>query len=162
MTTPTPSLTSEERIQAEGLLQQAPVAFVAMVEGPRPYVVPMNYAYEPARGNAPARLYLHSGPGRKSRALAANPRVCVAVTADAAFDQGSSPCEDGFSFRSVIVEGQTTLLEALGDRQSALRAIVAKYDPGAAEVLFNEAALAKTLIYAVAVDSLTYKERPRD
>ena len=147
-------LTPEERRSADELLRRAPFAFVAMVEESGPYVVPMNFAY------APGRLYLHTGPGRKSAALAADPRVCVAVTMDEAYEQGASPCKDGYSFKGVIAEGWAKLLEEHTERQAALQAIVAKYDPAAAGEPLEEAAVTKTLVYAVIIDTLTYRELP--
>jgi nitroimidazol reductase NimA-like FMN-containing flavoprotein (pyridoxamine 5'-phosphate oxidase superfamily) len=146
-------LTPEERKSADDLLYRAPFAFVAMVESTGPYVVPMNFAY------APGRLFLHTGPGRKSAALAADPRVCVAITRDEAFDQGTTPCKDGYAFRAVIVEGCARLLDNHAEREEALRAIVNKYDPAAVDAPFEETALDKTLVYAVIIDELSYKER---
>lgn len=155
---------------AEELLRNTPSAYVAMTESAGPYVVPMNFAYKPGAGGssdaadaypAPRRLYLHTGPGRKSRALAADPRVCIAMVADVTFDQGPSPCEDGFSYRSVLVEGRARLLEDQGEREAALREIVAKYDPDAAETPFDERPLAQTLVYEITIETLSYRERPR-
>jgi nitroimidazol reductase NimA-like FMN-containing flavoprotein (pyridoxamine 5'-phosphate oxidase superfamily) len=184
-----PSLSAPDRAQAEAILREAPFAYVAAVErsGPaepapagaapaaaRPYVVPMNFAYEPATapGEAPSeapgddapdlgRLYLHTGEGRKSAALTGNPRVCIAIAADAAFNQGATPCDDGFAFRSVLVEGRATLLEDRAERERALRAVVMKHDPEAAEMPFAEETLAATLVYAVSIEALSYKTRPR-
>ncbi len=81
------------------MLRDAPFAYLAMVEPGGPYVVPLNFVYV-AGGPAQqldGRIYFHTGEGRKTEALAADPRVCLAVTAGAAFDQGDSPCADGFS-----------------------------------------------------------------
>jgi nitroimidazol reductase NimA-like FMN-containing flavoprotein (pyridoxamine 5'-phosphate oxidase superfamily) len=171
-----PHLTPDERMRAEALLREAPLAFVAVVESAglkgnaRPYVVPMNFAYEPAgaRLDAPAEapdylglLFLHTGQGRKTEALAGNPRVCVVVTADESFDRGATPCQDGFAFRSVLLEGRALLLEDESQREEALRSIVAKYDPLAAAHPFAQDALAGTLVYAIIIDALGYKEHPR-
>lgn len=175
-----PSLSAADRALAEALLREAPFAYVAMVEnsgpagaGPeaaQPYVVPINFAYEPAEtsnaatGDSPrylGRLYLHTGEGRKSEALAQNPRVCVAITADAAFYQGPSPCEDGFSFQSVLAEGRVALLRDRPQREKALRAIVAKYDPHSSGLPFAEGALAETLTYSVNIETLSYRALPR-
>jgi hypothetical protein len=38
---------------------------------------------------------------------------------------------------------------------------VMKYDESTAELPFEEATLAQTLVYAVAIDTLSYRERPR-
>lgn len=178
-------LSPADQSLAEALLRQAPFAHVAMVEGTapaapapagavsagaKPYVVPMNFAYEATAAPAeapgeslrdPGRLYLHTGEGRKSEALTQSPRVCVAITAEAAFDQGPRPCEDGFSFRSVLVEGRATLLTDRNERDRALRAIVAKYDPDAVDVPFAEHTLAETLVYAVSIETMSYRALPR-
>lgn len=148
-------LTPQQRRDADALLYGAPFAFVAMSESKGPYVVPMNFAY------VPGRIYLHTGPGRKSEALAANPRVCVAITMDEVFEQGPTPCKDGFAYRAVIVEGWAHLLEGHEERQTALRTIVEKYDPAAVDAPLDEKAFANTLVYAVIVEEFSYKERPR-
>ncbi len=128
-------------------------------------MVPMNFAYVPGDGPAsgagapPGRLVFHTGPGRKSAALELDPYVCVAVTADGTFVQGPSPCEDGFSFRSVLLEGRARLIEDPGERDRALRAIVAKHDPEGVTKPFDEAALARTLVYTVEIDTISYRER---
>ena len=115
MSTQTRELTAEEWTKAEALLRDAPFAFVAMIDpsdGARPYVVPVNFAYEPpprapatrqgASAGRPGRVVFHTGPGRKSAALAANPRVTVAVTGGESYVQGATPCSDGYAFRSVL------------------------------------------------------------
>jgi len=139
------------------VLADAPYASVAMVDTDRPYVVPMNFACDLPAG----RLYLHTGPGRKSAALTRNPRVCVVVAVDTSFDQGSTPCSDGFAFRSVMVEGGATLMEDSTERETALRAIVGKYDPGAAGEPFDADVLAQTLVYTVDMETVSYRELPR-
>jgi len=148
-------LTPEERKRADALLYGAPFAFVAMSETTGPYVVPMNFAY------VPGRIYLHTGPGRKSAALASNSRVCLAITTDEVFDKGPTPCKDGFAYRAVIVEGWAHLLEEPEERETALRAIVEKYDPAAVDSPLDAKALFNTLVYAVIVDEFSYRERPR-
>jgi nitroimidazol reductase NimA-like FMN-containing flavoprotein (pyridoxamine 5'-phosphate oxidase superfamily) len=167
---------SKDVLRAEALLHAAPLAFVSFVEADAPYVVPLNFAYVPARPEtyAPDRvpgppqspgpygqLVLHSGPGRKANALARNPRVCIAVVSGAAFVRDVTPCQHGFAFRSVLMEGHATLLEDPIQRQQALRSLVMKYDESTAELPFEEATLAQTLVYAVAIDTLSYRERPR-
>lgn len=154
MNTQPSHLAPEDRQGADHLLYHAPLAFVAMVESTGPYVVPMNFAY------APGRLYLHTGPGRKSAALTENPRVCIAISMDEEFEKGPTPCEDGYAYQAVVVEGWAKLLEEHSEREEALRAIVAKYDPAAVDQPLDEAALAQTLVYAVIIDEFTYRRRP--
>jgi nitroimidazol reductase NimA-like FMN-containing flavoprotein (pyridoxamine 5'-phosphate oxidase superfamily) len=163
-------------LRAQAVLQAAPLAFVSVVEADAPYVVPMNFAYVPgsretagfgrtdALTGAPGplgQIILHTGAGRKTKALADNPRVCMAVTADEAFIQGGTPCEHGFTYRSVLVEGGATLLGETAQRERALRTLVAKYDRAPDDAPFEEGILDQTIVYAVEIDSLTYKERSR-
>lgn len=139
------------------VLEEAPYAYLAVIDKDRPYVVPVNFAYDPTVG----RLYFHTGAGRKSTALAGTARVCLAIAIDATFRQGATPCSDGFAFRSTLVEGKATLLRSSKERETALRAIVTRYDPGAADEPFDPDVFAKTLVYAVAIEAVTYKELPR-
>jgi nitroimidazol reductase NimA-like FMN-containing flavoprotein (pyridoxamine 5'-phosphate oxidase superfamily) len=173
------NLTAEEWDKALELLRTAEVAYLALVDGGRPYVVPLNFAYVPgeaACGGAPGapdtgpvtaadaaaatgRLVFHTGPGRKSAALAADARVCVAVTNGGSFVQGDTPCQDGFAFRSVLIEGRAALLRDATERDGALWAIVAKHDPTGVAKPFDGAVLARTLVYAVEIETLGYRER---
>ncbi len=156
---------------AEPLLEEAAVAYMALVEHSTdeataglPYVVPVNFAYHKsasATDRSSARLFFHTGIGRKTRALALDPHVCFAITADVSFSAGAGPCEDGFDYRSVLVWGRATPLEERRGRVAALREIVAKYDPRAVEKPFDEHDLEQTQVYAVTIDTISYKEQPR-
>jgi nitroimidazol reductase NimA-like FMN-containing flavoprotein (pyridoxamine 5'-phosphate oxidase superfamily) len=159
-------LDPQEWTKARELLRRVSVAFLALVDHGRPYVVPLNFAYEPGSSLAPranhlrGRLFFHTGPGRKSAALETDNRVCVAISADESFVQGATPCKDGFTFRSVLVEGRAALLQDPGERERALRAIVAKHDPDGVSKAFDDAVLARTLVYAVEIEAVSYRELP--
>ena len=77
---------------------------------PRPYAVPVAYAFD---GVA---LYVATGPGRKLRALERNPRLTLTVT-DV---QGLS------RWRSVVVTGSAVWLTQPASRASAICAFVAQ------------------------------------
>ncbi len=159
MTDETREPSSQQRTDAIGVLHAAPFACLSLTDG-GPYVIPICFAYEALQGGEGwGRILLHTGEGRKSRALALDPRVCLAVVADAAFDRGPEPCRDTFAFRSVIIEGAATRLEDHEEREKALRLIVAKYDPEAKERPFAEKDFRATLLYAVTIASLSYTER---
>jgi uncharacterized protein len=153
-------LSSADMEGAEKLLRDAPIAYLAMVEPGGPYVIPLNFVYVGYEGHLDGRMYFHTGEGRKSEALAADPRVCIAVTAGVAFDQGDSPCADGFAYRSLLLWGQARQIHDRDGRETVLRAIVAKYDPAAAGAPFEEADFAQTLLYEVIIETAGYKERP--
>jgi nitroimidazol reductase NimA-like FMN-containing flavoprotein (pyridoxamine 5'-phosphate oxidase superfamily) len=174
--TPIDYLPDDEAAAAIRLLREAPYAYLAMTETGGPYVLPLNFAYEeiawaePDAAAAPdlcgksARLagtiYFHTGEGRKTAALGADPRVCLAVTGGATFVQGDSPCRDAFSYRSLLVWGRARLIEGAAAREAALRVIVAKYDPNAAGMPFGEKDFAQTLLYEVMIEAASYKQEP--
>jgi nitroimidazol reductase NimA-like FMN-containing flavoprotein (pyridoxamine 5'-phosphate oxidase superfamily) len=162
-------LTPEEWARAEQVLIQAPFAFFSMIDRGRPYVVPMNYAYEQSPGGAaPAvardavapRLIFHTGRGRKSAALAADPHICAAITTGETFVHGATPCADGYAFRSVLVEGSALPVTDDSERVCALRSLVAKYDPAATDHLFDQEVLGKTLVYELVIEKVGYREIP--
>jgi nitroimidazol reductase NimA-like FMN-containing flavoprotein (pyridoxamine 5'-phosphate oxidase superfamily) len=115
----------------------------------------------PAPDGLDGRLYFHTGEGRKTAALAADPRVCLALASGVSFEQGGTPCADGFSYRSLLIWGRAQRLEAPELRELALRAIVSKHDPGALDAPFDDAVLGRTVIYEVTIKTASYKEQPR-
>ena len=150
---------AQEQTDVSGILHRTRIAYLA-VSGEEPYVVPINYVYDDTEdsegwGSTP----FHSGAGKKSQAIEQDPRVCLLVLAETAFEPGPGPCDDAFSYRSVLVEGRAHLLTYPAERTHALRMIVAKYDPRAVGKPFNERALQQTLIYSVAVDAVSFKQR---
>jgi nitroimidazol reductase NimA-like FMN-containing flavoprotein (pyridoxamine 5'-phosphate oxidase superfamily) len=178
------ALTSAQIAQAERLLGTAPFAYMAMVEPGGPYVLPLNFVYvsegligpeatsagdappvgkplAPASGGLDGRIYFHTGEGRKTAALATDPRVCLAVTGGVIFEQGDTPCADGFAYRSLLIWGRARRLMEEDRRRLALRAIVTKYDPGAVDTPLDEADLGQTLVFEVTIEAASYKERPR-
>ena len=131
MTEETRQPSGRENIEARDVLESARIAYLSMADG-GPYVIPICFAYESPEGSEGwGRIVFHTGEGRKTRALAIDPRVCLAVVVDAAFDQGPAPCADAFAYRSVLVEGSAVRLENRAEREQALRLIVGKYDPHA-------------------------------
>ena len=163
-------LSGAEAAAAVELLHEAPFAYLAMVEAGGPYVLPLNFAYvdgragpptdeTPRAGSLAGRVYFHTGEGRKTAALAADPRVCLAVTTGTAFHQGGTPCGDGFTFRSLLLWGQARRIDDPAQRETALRAIVAKYDPGAAALPFGETVYARTVLFTMTIEAAGYKER---
>jgi uncharacterized protein len=164
--------------QAERILNETPFGYLAMIEPGGPYVVPLNFAFVPAGVSAtsgkpngalspsdPARLegriYFHTGEGRKVGALAADPRVCLAVTVATGFEQGDTPCADGFSYRSLLIWGRARRLDREEKRELALREIVAKYDPDAVDRPFEEVVFDRTIVYEVVIETASYKQQPR-
>ncbi len=178
------ALSDNDAAAAVALLHESAYAYLAMTESGRPYVVPLNFAYveatpetsapadptptggrphtplqEQKRSPLPGRIYFHTGEGRKTAALAADPRVCLAMTAGMRFVRGRSACRDGYVYRSLLVWGRAVCLEDAEARETALRAIVAKYDPGAAGQQFGHKDFGRTILYEVIIEDASYKQQ---
>jgi uncharacterized protein len=74
----------------------------------RPYVVPMNYAYDGKE------LYFFTTEGMKTQFIEANPQVCLQV----------EEVTDGSHWRSVMVIGRAERLTNTEDTQRAMQLIV--------------------------------------
>jgi len=105
-------LTPEEirrRIRAAGW------AVLAVLEGARPYAVPMAYGYDGRR------FFVASGPGRKRRALEREPLVCLTIL-DGPDDLGSGSY--------VVVLGRATPVSSWFDRLRAGLFILRRFSRG--------------------------------
>ena len=101
-------ITDETAIRS--ILDRAQVLHLAMIDGDRPYVVPMHYGY--TLENCRLTLYLHSAKeGRKLDALEKNDRVAFVLETDVSpVSGGEVPCRYGAVFASLMGEGRATIL----------------------------------------------------
>jgi nitroimidazol reductase NimA-like FMN-containing flavoprotein (pyridoxamine 5'-phosphate oxidase superfamily) len=139
---------------AKRVLAEAPVAYLALSSPGWPYVVPLSFAYD---GSA---IHFHGRGTLKAELLAADPRVCLAVSTLPGFVVAGDPCDDNFRYESVLAFGTVVLAEEDEARECSLRAIVAKYHPELRSAPFKPNTFARTLVYAMTVEALTYKQNP--
>ena len=128
-------ITDIEAIRA--ILDKAKVLHLAMIDGARPYVVPMNYGYALADGRL--TLYLHGAKeGRKLDVLQQNDRVAFVLETDVSpVSGGDIPCKYGEAYASVMGEGTAVLLDDPVQKIEALQ-ILMKTQTGR-EVAFTPA-----------------------
>ena len=149
-------ITDIETIRA--ILDKAKVLHLAMIDGARPYVVPMNYGYALADGRL--TLYLHSAKeGRKLDVLQNNDRVAFVLETDVSpVSGGDIPCKYGEAYASVMGEGTAVLLDDPVQKIEALQ-ILMKTQTGR-EFAFTPAMAESVAVLRVNVDSFTAKARP--
>jgi uncharacterized protein len=139
----------------DDILRRGTVCHMAMVDGDRPYVVPLCYGY---RDGA---LYAHSArEGRKLDLLRRNPAVCFDVSVDVELAPGDHPCRWNMRYRSVIGAGRATLVDDPEDKRAAMDIIMAHYggQPEGGRYPYEEAILGNTIIIRVDVESLSGKQ----
>jgi uncharacterized protein len=144
----------EEAEAARRVLAEVAVGYLAMAGEGWPYVVPISFAPDDDT------LFFHGGGSLKASLLQAEPRVCLAVTTSAGFLPADDPCDENFSYESVLVFGEAELVDDAGARDRALRIIVDKYDSALARAEFKPDLLKGTSVWALRVTALTYKRNP--
>lgn len=134
------------------VLKKAPVCRLALCEGDRPYLVPMNFACD---GRF---LYLHSAKsGRKINMLKKNPQVCFEATDRVSLVRAKDPCGWGMKYLCVIGFGRASFLERSSDKARALSLIMRKYS-GKEGHRFSGPSLKKVCVIKVRIIALTGKK----
>lgn len=97
--------------EARTLLAESTVGRLGVVYEEGPYVVPVNYVFDGEN------IYVHSLPGRKLKALRANPRACLQV----------DEVTDEYHWRSAIAFGIYEDVVDPGERDRAVRSLLARF-----------------------------------
>ncbi len=109
-------------VMIESIIQKARVMRLAMTEGDRPYVIPLNFGYQSGA------LYFHTGlKGRKIDVLRKNPHVCFEMDIDLEMVEGEMACQWTMKFRSVVGYGKAVFLNFDADKRAGLDIILRQY-----------------------------------
>ena len=140
------------------ILDKAKVLHLAMIDGDRPYVVPLNYGY--TLENGALTLYLHSArEGRKLDVLRQNDRVAFVLETNVSqVSGGDIPCKYGEAYASVMGEGRAVLLTDSAEKMAAL-SILMKTQTGST-FSFTPEMTDGVAVIRIDVDSFTAKARP--
>ena len=93
--------------EMHALLQRESFGHLGCARDGRPYVVPMNYAYDGKE------LFFFTTQGMKTQFIQANPQVCLQV----------EEVTDSMNWRSVMVVGRATELTVADEMQHAMKLI---------------------------------------
>lgn len=116
----------ESREEMEALLHEIPFGCLGLVQGGKPYVIPLNYAY------VDGWLLFHCAlEGQKLDAIASNPAVCFTVArqhGDVARHSKNVCHPDS---ESVVCYGTARVVEDLAERTEVLNAFNRSFRPDA-------------------------------
>ena len=149
-------ITDETAIRA--ILDKAQVLHLAMIDGDRPYVVPLHYGY--TLEDVRLTLYLHSAKeGRKLDVLQKNGRVAFVLETDvASISGGEIPCKYGAAYASVMGEGKAVLLTDPAEKAAALQ-ILMRTQTGR-DFTITEAMTESVAVLQVDAETYSAKFRP--
>lgn len=130
---------------------------VAMADGPRPYVVPMNFGIEEQGGKLV--VYLHSAlEGRKLKILQNRPAVCLEADCEYELLEADTACGYSCAFASVIAEGKAVVLEDWEEKARGL-SVLMEHQTGKA-FSFTQAQTDTVAVIRVELAIVTAKRRP--
>ena len=114
-----------DKSKIEAFLQQARVGHLGMVDGNRPYVVPLNFIW------MDGKIYFHGASGgRRNRVIKDNPEVCFTVCEEYGTVVDPVPADVDIAYMSVMIFGKAQPITDLGETTRILQEIVNKFVPG--------------------------------
>jgi len=133
------------------VIEKATVCRLAMVNGDKPYIVPLCFGY---RDNV---LYFHSAlKGLKLDCLRDNANVCFEFDILAEPHESEEPCSWSMSYQSVIGFGKADIVEDPEEKHKALDVIMAQYSDR--QYQFPDNKVKATAVIKVKIDSMTGKQ----
>ena len=148
-----------DRHEIEKIIDDAAVCRIGMSDGTTPYIVPVNFYYEGAPPGG-GTFYFHSAAeGMKIDILRQRAAVCIEIDLPGDVTAAESPCEYGFSYRSVIAFGKAVELGNGEEKQRALTKLFERYaGSGAfAERAIDQKQTARTSVWRIDIESMTGK-----
>ncbi len=151
-----------DQVMVRAFLERAEVGRLAMVDGTSPYVVPMNFVYEPTA----EVFYFHcADEGHKIDCLGKNPNVCVEVDEFISTIGGKAPCSHDTAYTSAIAWGTVAMVSDRSEQYKALALLTEKYaGPEMAAALtekmsneYKSAEGSKTIVLRVDVQEMSVK-----
>lgn len=139
-----------DEAQLSSIIAESRVCRLAMLDGNRPYIVPLCFGYQPGF------LFFHSAPrGKKIDLLRHNPNVCFEFDLTYGMVESAKACQWSMKYRSVIGFGKALFIENPEEKREALGIIMRQYTDG--EFSFGDEMLEATAVFKVRIESMSGK-----
>lgn len=139
------------------ILKKNQVCRMAMCDGSRPYILPLNYGFEETEEGVV--FWFHSASeGRKLEVLKANPLVCIEVDCEHQAVPNEIACKYGFLFASVLAEGSAQIVEDPAEKLHGLSCFM-KGQTGEEDFRFDPVIVERVKVLRVDCKTLTGKRR---
>lgn len=138
------------RREMDEIIRRSSVLRLAMVDGRRPYLVPVCFGYHE---NA---LYIHCAPeGRKVDILRKSPLVCFEFDLDACIVRAEKPCNWTVKYSSIIGYGVAEFVHDARLKRDALKIIMNQYADS--EIHIPEKAVDTVAVIRIDITEMTGK-----
>jgi nitroimidazol reductase NimA-like FMN-containing flavoprotein (pyridoxamine 5'-phosphate oxidase superfamily) len=132
------------------IIEKASVCRLGMVDGNKPYIVPVCFGYH---DNV---LYFHGSlKGLKIDLIRKNPNVCFEFDLIAETIESENACDWSMKYQSVIGFGKAVFIESSDEKRKALSIIMAHYSDRQFQIPENS--LKATAVIKVKIESMTGK-----
>jgi nitroimidazol reductase NimA-like FMN-containing flavoprotein (pyridoxamine 5'-phosphate oxidase superfamily) len=139
--------------EIEEIIAAAAVCRLAMVDGDKPYIVPLCFGYENRT------LYFHTGmKGKKVDVLENNPHVCFEFDEGCRAIEQPDACDWAMAYRSVIGYGKASFVTSPERKRKALDVIMRQYGGDAGP--YPDAKIKVTRIIRVKIEHMRGKKSP--
>ncbi len=139
-----------DRSAVESIIKKATVCRLGMINGNKPYIVPLSFGYH---DNV---LYFHGAlKGQKIDLLRKNPNVCFEFDLITEPVESEKACSWSMKYQSVIGFGKASFLEGSDEKRKALCVVMAQYSDRLFQ--FPENILKATAVIKVEIESMTGK-----
>lgn len=140
-----------DKKEIEQIFKKALVCRLGLVDGKKPYIVPLNFGYEKDI------LYFHSAlVGRKIDVLKRNSNICFEIDIPGKTISSDKACNWSMVFLSIIGEGRVLFIDNESEKIKALNIIMSHYSDKD-EWDFNKKMMEKTLVFKVEIDNVSAK-----
>jgi len=134
------------------VLNQSETCRIALCDGGKPYIVPMNFAYH---DNV---LYFHSATeGLKIDIIRKNSNISFQMDIKTQIIPNENPCKWGMKYLSVTGSGQAYIVEDLLGKKEAMDVIMAKYS-SENSFDYTDKALNNILVIKIEIGEMTGKK----
>ena len=140
-----------DKAEISAIIKQANVCRLGMVDGNKPYVIPLCFGYS---DNV---IYFHCAlEGKKNDLIRKNPNVCVEFDLFAETIESEKACGWSMKYQSVIVFGQAFFIEDLDEKKGAMNIIMKQYSDKSFQ--FPENQFKAIAVIKVDIESITAKQ----
>ena len=141
--------------QLDKIIQQCDCCRIALIDGNKPYIVPLNFGYE--RTSHTPVFYFHGAKeGKKIDLLQQNNQVAIELDTNHLLVSGENACDFSYCYQSVIGTGTLSIITDENERITALQIIMEHYS-GKSDWQFSEKTLQATTLLKLEIEEMTGK-----